>query len=43
MSTIYSTTTDVESLHGKIVLFTGNHRGSRECIPIVLPRISAFQ
>jgi hypothetical protein len=43
MSTIYSTTTDVESLHGKIVLFTGDRRGSRECIPIVLPRISAFQ
>ena len=43
MSTIYSTTTDVESLHGKIILFTGNRRGSRECIPIVLPKISAFQ
>jgi hypothetical protein len=43
MSTIYSTTTNVESLHGKIILFTGNRRGSRECIPIVLPKISAFQ
>jgi hypothetical protein len=43
MSTIYSTTTDFESLHGKIILFTGNRRGSRECIPIVLPKISAFQ
>jgi len=43
MSTIYSTTTDVESLHGKIVLFTGDRRGSKECIPIVLPRVSAFQ
>ena len=43
MSTIYSTTTNVESLHGKIILFTGNHRGNRECIPILLPKISAFQ
>ncbi len=43
MSTIYSTTANVESLHGKFILFTGNRRGSRECIPIILPKISAFQ
>jgi hypothetical protein len=43
MSTIYSTTTDVESLHGKIILFKDDHRGSRERIPIIMPKISAFQ
>jgi len=37
MSTIYSTTTDISTLHGKIVLFTGDRKGTRECIPIILP------
>jgi len=37
MSTIYSTTTDIATLHGKVVLFTGDRKGMRECIPIILP------
>jgi hypothetical protein len=42
MSTIYSTTRDVASLHGKIVLFTGDRKGGRECIPVILPPLAAF-
>jgi len=43
MSTIYSTTTDISTLHGKIVSFTGDCKGTRECIPIILPPQSAFE
>ena len=37
LSTIYSTTTDIASYHGKVVLFTGDRTATRECIPVVLP------
>ena len=43
MSTIYSTTTDISTLHGKIVLFTGDRKGTRECAPIILPPQSTFE
>jgi len=42
LSTIYSTTTDIASYHGKVVLFTGDMTATRECIPVVLPTLSAF-
>jgi hypothetical protein len=42
MSTIYSTTTDVASLHRKVVLFTGDCKGGRKCIPVILPPQAAF-
>jgi hypothetical protein len=41
LSTIYSTTTDVASYHGKMVLFIGDRTSTRECTPVVLPE-SAF-
>ena len=37
METIYSTTTDIAMLHGKVVLFTGDRKGTRKCGLIVLP------
>jgi hypothetical protein len=43
MSTIYSTTTDISTLHGKVVLFTGDRKGTRECVPIILPPLSTFE
>ena len=43
MSTIYSTATDIASFHGKIVLFTGDRKGTRECVPVVMPPQSAFE
>jgi hypothetical protein len=43
MSTIYSTTTDISTLHGKIVLFTGDRKGTRECVPIILSPQSTFE
>jgi len=43
MSTIYSTTTDITTLHGKVVLFMGDRKGTRECVPIILPPQSAFE
>jgi hypothetical protein len=43
MSTIYSTTTDITTLHGKVVLFMGDCKGTRECEPIILPPQSAFE
>ena len=43
MPTIYSTATDIASFHGKIVLFTGDRKGTRECVPVVLPPQSAFE
>jgi hypothetical protein len=43
MSTIYSTTTDIATLHGKVVLFTGDCKRTRECIPIILPPQSSFE
>ena len=43
MSTIYSTATDIASFHGKIVLFMGDRKITRECTPVVLPPQSAFE
>jgi hypothetical protein len=43
MSTIYSTTTDITTLHGKVVLFMGDRKGTRDCIPIILPPKTAFE
>jgi hypothetical protein len=43
MSTIYSTTTDIATLHGNVVHFTGDCKGTRECVPIVLSPQSAFE
>ena len=43
MFTIYSTMTDISTLHGKIVLFTGDRKGTRECVPIILPPQSTFE
>ncbi len=43
MATIYSTTTDITTFHGKVVLFTGDCKGTRECVPIVLPPQSTFK
>jgi len=43
MSTIYSTATDIASFHGTIFLFTGDRKGTRECVPVVLPHQSAFE
>jgi hypothetical protein len=43
MATIYSTTTDIASFHGKVVLFTGDRTGTCECIPVILPPQSAFE
>ncbi len=43
MSNIYSTTTDIATLHGKVVLFTGDRKGTRECVPIILPPLSSFE
>jgi hypothetical protein len=43
MSTIYSTTTDNATLHGKIVLFMGDRKDAHECVPIILPPQSAFK
>ncbi len=42
LSTIYSSTTDVATYHGKIVLFTGDWTGTRECVPILLPSLITF-
>ncbi len=42
MSTIYSTTTDVATYHGKVVLFTGDWTETRECIPVILPPLLAL-
>ncbi len=36
LSCIYSTTTDVASYHGKIVLFTGDRTCTRECVLVIL-------
>ncbi len=43
MSTIYSTTMDITMFHGNWVLFTGDCKGNRECIPIILHPQSAFK
>jgi hypothetical protein len=43
MATIYSTTTDIASFHGKVVLFTGNCKGTCNCNPVILPPQSAFE
>jgi hypothetical protein len=41
--TIYSTTTDIATFHGKVVLFMGDCIGTRECVPIILPPKSTFK
>jgi hypothetical protein len=40
---IYSTATDIASYHGKVVLFTGDCKGTCESIPVVLPPQNAFE
>jgi hypothetical protein len=42
LSTIYSTTTDVANYHGKVILFTGVRTATHQCVPVVLPLLSAF-
>jgi hypothetical protein len=42
MTTIYSTTTDVTTYHGKVGLFTGDRTGTRECVPVILPPLLAL-
>lgn len=42
LSCIYSTTTDVSSYHGKLVLFIGDRTSTRECTPVILPTPSAL-
>ncbi len=36
LSSIYSTTTDVASYHGRLVLFIGDRTHARECAPVFL-------
>jgi hypothetical protein len=43
MGTIYSTTTNIASFHGKVVLFTGDSMGTRGCVPVILPPQSALK
>ena len=43
MSIIYSTMTDITTFHGKVVLFTGDCKGTRERVPIILSPQSAFE
>jgi hypothetical protein len=43
MSTIYSTTTDIATFHGKVVLFMGDCKGNRKCVLVILPPQSAFK
>jgi hypothetical protein len=43
MATIYSTMTDIATFHGKVMLFMGDCKGTRECVPIILPPHSAFE
>ncbi len=43
LSIIYSTATDVASYHGKMAIFTGDRKETRECVPIFLPPTSAFE
>jgi hypothetical protein len=42
LSSIYSTTTDVASYHGKIVLFIGDRTHTRACVPVILPSPAAL-
>ncbi len=43
MATVYSTTADIASFHGNVVLFTGDRKGTCECIPVILLPQSAFE
>jgi hypothetical protein len=43
MATVNSTTADIASFHGKVVLFMGDYKGTHECIPVILPPQSAFE
>ena len=43
MATIYSTATDIATFHGKIVLFIGDRKETRDCIAVELPPKSAFE
>jgi hypothetical protein len=42
LSSIYSTTMDVASYHGKIVLFIGDRTYTRECVRVILPSPAAL-
>ena len=42
VSVIYSTATDIASYHGKVVLFTGDRKSTRDCVPVFLPPMTAF-
>ncbi len=43
MATIYSTTMDIASFHGKVVLFMGDCKGTRDCVPVILLPQSTFE
>jgi hypothetical protein len=43
LSTIYSTAKDTVTYPGKVVLFTGDHKGTHECILVVLLSQNAFE
>jgi hypothetical protein len=43
VATIYSTTTDIPTFHGKVVLFTGDRKGTRDCVPVILPPQRSFE
>ena len=43
LSIIYSTATDVASYHGKMAIFTGDRKATRECVPVFLPPTSVFE
>jgi hypothetical protein len=42
LSSIYSTTTDVASYHGKTVLFIGDRTYTRDCVPVILSSPAAL-
>jgi hypothetical protein len=42
LSTIYSMATDIPPYQGKVVFFTGDRKGTRECIPVVFPPRMGF-
>jgi hypothetical protein len=43
MAIIYSTTTDIATFHGKVVLFTGDRKETRNCVPVILLPQSTFE
>ena len=42
LSCINSTTMDIASFHGKVILFIGDRTHTRECVPVILPSPAAF-